>query len=416
MTQKRATKKTKVLLHDNISCHCTEKSVWVYGAPRSNRKTLNMKLSWLIIWAGMLLLNQVTADCNITSQTVICDESGKNLTSIPTDLLQNVTELNLKNNKITLNHNDTKILTRLSNLTELYLNENMIILLRNSSFYNLTKLVILDISNNCINTVHQAAFAGLYQLTELNLSYNRITQLDSDVFSSLKNLRVLNLHNNLLESFHIKPSLKLTTITLDGNPWNCSCSLLDLQTWLTASNVIMENENNTMCTFPNIKQKFSIKNATIQLADCETEKLTSETTIPSTYAIKHQSTVFLTALTSNITGNNGTHAEFPVLGKSWTFLVGVLGFVLSTTLLIFTAIKCPTWYQYLMSYRHRRLEENDPEMFEQEFSADMNSFPAISDTNNEDPIVIFDKTNASEPEEDGFIEDKYIDTYVTEQS
>uniref|UniRef100_A0A8C9FTG2 Uncharacterized protein n=1 Tax=Pavo cristatus TaxID=9049 RepID=A0A8C9FTG2_PAVCR len=78
---------------------------------------------------------------------------------------------------------------------------------------------------------------------------------------------------------------------------------------------------------------------------------------------------------------------FPVPGKSWTFLVGVLGFVLSTTLLIFTAIKCPTWYQYLMSYRHRRLEENDPEI-----------------------------TNAFEPEEDGFIEDKYIDTYVTEQS
>lgn len=68
-----------------------------------------------------------------------------------------------------------------------------------------------------------------------------------------------------------------------------------------------------------------------------------------------------------------------------------------------------------MSYRHRRLEENDPEMFEQEFSADMSSFPAVSDIDNEDPVVIFDKTNTFEPEEDGFIEDKYIDTYVTEQ-
>lgn len=171
-------------------------------------------------------------------QQVICDESGKNLSSIPTDLLQNVTELNLKNNKITLKH-DKNILIRLANLTKLHLNENMITVLHNNSFYNLTKLVILDISNNYINTVHQAAFAGLYQLRVLNLSYNRITQLDSDVFSSLKNLRVLNLQNNLLESFHIKPSFKLTTITLDGNPWNCSCSLLDLQMWLTASKVTM---------------------------------------------------------------------------------------------------------------------------------------------------------------------------------
>ncbi|XP_065601562.1 leucine-rich repeat-containing protein 19 [Cyrtonyx montezumae] len=374
-----------------------------------------MKLSWLMTWAGMLFLNQVTADCNITSQTVICDESGKNLSSVPTDMLQNVTKLNLKNNKITLKHNYNEILIRLSNLAELYLNENMITLLYNNSFYNLTKLVILDISNNYINTVHQAAFAGLYQLIVLNLSHNRITQLDSDKFSSLKNLKVLNLQNNLLESFHTKSSFKLTTITLDGNPWNCSCSLLDLQIWLTASNMTVENENNTMRTFPSIKQKFSIKTATIQPVDCETEKLSLETAIISTYAIKHQSTFFLTALTSNMTGNNRTHAAFPVLGKSWTFLVGVLGFVLSTTLLIFTATKCPTWYQYLMSYRHRRLEENDPEMFEQEFSADMSSFPATSDINNEDPIVIFDKTNAFEPEEDGFIEDKYIDTYVTDE-
>lgn len=57
-----------------------------------------------------------------------------------------------------------------------------------------------------------------------------------------------------------------------------------------------------------MKQKVSIKTATIKLVDCKAEKLSEETTIPSTYAIKHRSTVFLTALTSNITGNNGTHA------------------------------------------------------------------------------------------------------------
>jgi len=107
--------------------------------------------------------------------------------------------------------------------------------------------------------------------------------------------------------------------------------------------------------------------------------------------------------------------ELPPPGKSWTFLAGVLGFVLSTTLLIFTAIKCPTWYHYLISYSHRRLEENDSEMFEQEFSADMSSFPTVSGKNNEDPIVIFEKIHACVPGEDGFIEDKYIDSYVTEE-
>uniref|UniRef100_A0A493TGA7 Leucine rich repeat containing 19 n=1 Tax=Anas platyrhynchos platyrhynchos TaxID=8840 RepID=A0A493TGA7_ANAPP len=350
-----------------------------------------MKFSCLMIWAGTLFLNPVTADCN---------DSGKNLSRIPTDLLPNVTILSLKNNKITLKDNGKDILQRLTNLTELYLNENMITVLCNNSFYNLTKLIILDISNNLISIVHPAAFAGLNQLSVLNLSYNRITQLDSDVFSSLKSLRVLNLQNNFLKSFHIKSSFKLATITLAGNPWNCSCDLLDLQICLTASNVTMENENNTTCTFPKTKEKLSIRAATIQLADCETEKASLETSITSNSAINRRSTAFL----------------LPLLGKSWTFLVGVLGFVLSTTFLIFTAIKCPTWYHYLISYSHRRLEENDPEITEQEFSADMNSFPAVSDTSNEDPIVIFEKTTEFEHGEDGFIEDKYIDSYITEES
>ncbi|XP_062456196.1 leucine-rich repeat-containing protein 19 [Rhea pennata] len=379
---------------------------------RSNRKILNMKLSWLMIWAEILFLNPVTADCNITSQTVICKESGKNLHTIPANLCQNVTKLSLKNNKITLNDSDKKVLQRLTNLTELYLNENVITVLYNNSFCKLTKLTILDISHNHIITVHQAAFVGLNQLTKLNLFHNNITQLDSDVFTSLKSLKVLNLQDNLLKSFHIKSSFKLITIILAGNPWNCSCDLLDLQKWLTTSSVTMENENNTLCAFPNTKKIISIRTAVIQTTDCDFKKDSLENTVTSTSVNKLRSTAFLTSLASsnNTIGNNGTHAELP-LGKSWTFLVGVLGFVLSTTLLIFTAIKCPTWYRYLISYSHRRLEENDPEMFEQEFSADMNSFSTVSDTNNEHSIVIFEKIHAFVPEEDGFIEDKYIDTH-----
>ncbi|XP_074934854.1 leucine-rich repeat-containing protein 19 [Phalacrocorax aristotelis] len=384
---------------------------------KSNRKGLNMKLSWLVICAGTLFLNPVTADCNITSQTVTCEDSGKNLSNIPTNLFQNVTKLSLKNNKISLKDSDKKILRHFINLTELYMNENVITVLYNNSFCSLTKLLILDISNNRISTVHNAAFAGLNQLAMLNLSYNRITQLDSDVFTSLKSLTVLNLQYNSLKSFHMKPPLKLIKIILAGNPWNCSCDLLDLQIGLTASNMTMENENSTTCTFPNTQKKFSVKTAANQPADCKIEEASLENTVTSISATELKSSALLTALTpNNVTGNNGTHTEFPLLGKSWTFLVGVLGFVLSTTLLIFTAVKCPTWYHYLISYSHHRLEENDLEMSEQEFSADMSSLPTVSGTNNEDPIVTFEKIHAFVPEEDGFIEDKYIDSYITEES
>ncbi|NXT69369.1 LRC19 protein, partial [Chaetops frenatus] len=373
----------------------------------------NMKLYWLVIWAGMLFLNPATADCNITSQTVACEESGKNLFKIPLNLFQNITKLSLKNNKITLEDHDKEILGHFINLTELHLNENSITVLNNNSFYNLKNLRTLDMSNNCISTVHKAAFAGLNQLSVLNLSYNMIAQLDSDTFTSLESLTVLNLQHNFLKYFNIKSSFKLIKIVLAGNPLICSCDLLDLQIWLAASNVTLENESNTTCTFPNM-EKISIKMAAIQPADCKIEKTPLENTVTSIPAVNLRSSALVTALTPNITGNNGTHAELPLVGKSWTFLAGVLGFVLGTTLLIFTAVKCPAWYHYLISYRHRRLEENDSEMFEQEFSANMSSFPSELGTSSEEPIVIFEKVHACGDEEDGFIEDKYIDIYVNE--
>ncbi|NXB42720.1 LRC19 protein, partial [Leucopsar rothschildi] len=373
----------------------------------------NMKFYWLVISAGTMFLNPVTADCNITSQTVACEESGKNLFSISLNLFQNITKLSLKNNKITLEDHDREILGHFINLTELHLNENNITVLKNNSFYSLKNLVILDISNNCISTVHKAAFAGLNQLSVLNLSYNMIAQLDSDTFTSLESLTVLDLQYNFLKYFHIKSSFKPIKIVLAGNPWICSCDLLDLQIWLTASNVTLENESNTTCTL-STTEKISIKMAAIQTDDCKIEKTSLENTVTSTPAVDFTSSALITALTpNNSTGNNGSRAELPLVGKSWTFLAGVLGFVLGTTLLIFTAVKCPAWYHYLISYRHRRLEENDSEMFDQEFSADMSPSPTVLSTSSEEPIVIFEKVHAC-GDEDGFIEDKYIDIYVNE--
>ncbi|NXX38736.1 LRC19 protein, partial [Tricholaema leucomelas] len=375
---------------------------------------LNMRFSWLVIWAGTLVLNPATADGNIASQIVTCEESGKNLTDIPSNLFQNITKLSLENNKITLKDSDKEILQNFINLTELYLNRNMITVVHNNSFCNLTNLIILDISNNQISRVHKAAFAGLNQLSKLNLSHNVMTQLDSDVFTSLNSLAVLDLQYNHLKSLYIKSPFQLTTIVLAGNLWTCSCDLLGLKEWLTTSNVTMENENSTTCTFPDSKKKFSIKTAPIQPTDCKTEKSSLENTETSTSAIEFESSALPTAsTTNNSTGNNRTDAALPLIGKSWTFLAGVLGFVLSTTLLIFTAIKCPTWYHYVVSYRHRRLQANDSEMFEQEFSADMSSSP--TSTNDDDPIVIFEKFHEFVPGEDEYIEDKYIDSYETEE-
>lgn len=55
-------------------------------------------------------------------------------------------------------------------------------------------------------------------------------------------------------------------------------------------------------------EKFSIKTAAIQPADCKIEKASLENTVTTIFAIKFKSRALLTALTpNNITGNNGTH-------------------------------------------------------------------------------------------------------------
>ncbi|XP_060124708.1 leucine-rich repeat-containing protein 19 isoform X3 [Zootoca vivipara] len=331
---------------------------------RKNKKVQNMKLAWLPTLVAALFLHPVAA-----SQMVKCDEAAKNYTSVPPSLDKNVSILVLSYNSITLNESDTTNLQKYMNIKQLYLSNNSISILHNFTFDKLSKLEVLDVSNNSISTVEQAAFAGLNKLNILHLQNNRIVQLDSSVFALLNSLEVLNLKNNLMRYFDAKVSLNLTEITLIGNPWNCSCDLLSLQSWLKTTKVTMENENGTVCMSPS-----SLKNHTVK--------------------------------TAIITNCVDVHRP----GKSWTFLIGVLVVVISISLLIGMVIRFPVWYRYLISYNHSRLEEDEPEMFEETYTSHNCTFPHTPGTKEEESVVVFEQFHTFVPEEDGFIEDKYIDT------
>ena len=136
-------------------------------------------------------------------------------------------------------------------------------------FGNLSKLEVLDLTNNSLTEIHNFTFKYLYSLKKLFLARNNIVTISSSAFVS-KKLEILQLEMNSIASlswdvFYIRKSLLLTnstnhytTLDLSHNEINktaehCWIKQGIERQWIQTDNKsreLWENKNESYC--PNL--------------------------------------------------------------------------------------------------------------------------------------------------------------------
>ncbi|XP_070295044.1 leucine-rich repeat-containing protein 19 isoform X2 [Salvelinus sp. IW2-2015] len=216
----------------------------------------------------------------------------------------------------------------------------------------MSKLEVLNLSHNNISRVEPKALAGLVNLRELDLSYNRLQSLPLHLLDDLKKLSVLRLGGNTLRDLDI--SVERNTL-----------KVLDLK----------ENPWNCSCVFLN-----RIKS--------------------------------ITDSKDQISVDRGSGV--PVVGNTWKFLLGVIAIALTTSMLLVCAVKSPSWYKLLFNYRHQRLrDEEDADVYT---TGRYSTFSLDTEQTETSAHELDHGLDELDNEEDGYIEDRYIETEVYEDN
>lgn len=107
--------------------------------------------------------------------------------------------------------------------------------------------------------------------------------------------------------------------------------------------------------------------------------------------------------TTNNTIGKTSNPDESLKSLQWSYLVAGLGTVLTLSLLVVMAVKFRLFHRFLASYRHSLLEETDGVS---QYGREEMSFPDVSGQIG----VIGGTRRGLDDDDDGFIEDNYIQT------
>ncbi|NWV84792.1 LRC19 protein, partial [Dasyornis broadbenti] len=301
----------------------------------------------------------------------------------PSSLPRNITSLDLSFNSLVMPLHRT-LLKHFPSLHSLNLSSNAKLTLSPAIFSNLGELRLLDLSSCGITYIHMDTFTGLGNLHTLLLRNNSLQELDVRFLLPLKALSHLDLQHNALvsvDTWSLQLMETVPQVHLEGNPWVCNCSVHPLQQWLqrrrgeqrgwVAEDVL--GRGNPVC---------HTLQAGTRLEDGE-------------HWVCHRLTMCLSCATATaLPPRKG--------GRSWPYLVGFLVTAVSISILIALVAKCKLIQKNFASYRHRPLPEISSiggSPMEDSSSWDRGSCGSHS---------IPDVADLQAEEDDGFIEDNYI--------
>nr|XP_046224302.1 leucine-rich repeat-containing protein 19-like [Oncorhynchus gorbuscha] len=378
----------------------------------------------LLVWLASTLLTTGVAgagDQLVTTGGLVVNCSFKTLQFIPSNYSQTITKLILSNNRIELSSADEAALKNYSNLIELHLDGNWLNDLPGKLFEAMSKLEVLNLSHNNISRVEPKALAGLVNLKELDLSYNRLQSLPLHLLDDLKKLSFLGLAGNTLRELDISVN-SLEVLDLQGNPWNCSCVFLNRIKSITDSKVQMRVSNATCASPEDQFGKGILDNGT----SCSLGSSSTTTTLPppttqsTTKPTSAQTTTHSVSLAVPknaslvLTGVGPVSGSGVPVGNTWKFLLGVVAIALTTSMLIVCAVKAPSWYKLLFNYRHQRLrDDEDADVYT---TGRYSSFSLDTEQTETSAHELDHGLDGLDNEEDGYIEDRYIEPGVYEDN
>uniref|UniRef100_A0A8C5QID3 Glutathione S-transferase 3, mitochondrial n=1 Tax=Leptobrachium leishanense TaxID=445787 RepID=A0A8C5QID3_9ANUR len=204
----------------------------------------------LIMAIGLVELGlSCPKECDCEHLIVNC--TAKQLEEFPMGIPMDTRQLILKRNNLT--YLPSVELNLLIDLVYLDCSYNILGDSLEATFIALP-LVYLDLSHNNLSKITTDTFYLLTSLVVLKLSDNpNLEEIEKDAFANNTGLRQLDLSRTALYYLDVTtvsqlPSLR--TVGLSSNPWDCYCPLKEFLKWVIESDLYFTDEENMTCSTP----------------------------------------------------------------------------------------------------------------------------------------------------------------------